>query len=184
MMPSSHRTAIAGAALLALLALAPAARPALAQNAPIATPPSVVSPPAAVLPDLAVPNSSIQIKLLCKATSLTATLSVTVYNFGNVDADLTKHPWRHIVTARVAKVNSFHQAFQGDMNQIVTSPGAGPAMLKGGATAKTTITLTNIPRSPLEVYRFDVITDPDNLVAESRENNNLTYKEALNICKI
>jgi hypothetical protein len=169
-------------ALLAL-SLASGRWAALAQNAPITTPPNVVSPPQAVLPDLGAPPGSIHIKLMCKANSLTATLSVTVYNFGKVDADLGKHPFHHIVTARVAKVNSFHQAFQGNMNQIVTSPGAGPAVLKGGKIAKTTITLTNIPRSALQVYRFEIITDPDNLVAESSETNNLTYAEALNICK-
>lgn len=179
-----RRTAFAVAAMAVLLAVAPAAHALeLAQNAPITATPNVISPPAAVLPDLWVTVSQVKISCFPKTKSVTATIKVMLRNDGNVDADLTKHPWHHIVTARVAKVTVFHTQFDGNLNQIVTSPGAGPAILKSGASVPSTITLTNVPLSHYP-YRFEIIMDPDNLVAESSEKNNLRIEDAHNPCPL
>ena len=182
-MAARHRMRVVVPALLALLAVAPARAVELAQNAPITATPNVISPPAAVLPDLWVTVSQVKIDCILKTKSVTATIKVMLRNVGNVDADLTKHPWHHIVTARVAKVTVFHTQFDGNLNQIVTSPGAGPAILKGGQSAPTTITLTNIPFSHYP-YRFEIIVDPDNLVAESSEKNNVRIQDEHNPCPL
>ena len=185
-MTSHRRMAIVLPAILALLAIAPAGGRAveLAQNAPITTAPKLILPPEATLPDLWVSVSHIKLDCMVKTNSMTATIKVMLRNDNKVDADLTKHPWHHIVTARVAKVTAVHTLFDGNLNQIVTSPGAGPAILKGGESAPSTITLTNIPRSHYPTYRFEIIVDPDNLVAESSEKNNLRIEDAFNICPL
>jgi hypothetical protein len=184
-MASHRRRAIVLPAIVALLALAPADGRAveLAQNAPITAAPKLVLPPNATLPDLWAAPIHVKLDCMVKTNSMTATIKVLLKNNNKVDADLTKHPWHHIVTARVAKVTPVHTKFDGNLNQIVTSPGAGPAILKGGESAQTTITLTNIPRSHYP-YRFEIIVDPDNLVAESNEKNNFGGKDVQNICPL
>jgi hypothetical protein len=179
-MASHHAAALV--ILAALIRFAGA--PAEAQNAPITATPNVISPPAAVLPDLWVTISQVKINCVLKTKSVTATIKVMLRNDNKVDADLTKHPWHHIVTARVAKVTAFHTQFDGNLNQIVTSPGAGPPILKGGSFAPSTITLTNIPLSHYLTYRFEIIVDPDNLVAESSEKNNLRIQDEHNPCPL
>jgi hypothetical protein len=158
--------------------------PALAQSAPITTPPKIISPPAAVLPDLWAPVWDVT--LTCVGTpSVTATFAVTIQNRDKIDADLTKHPYHHIVTARL-EVGDTGALFAGDPGQVIVSPGAGPAVLKGGAIAKTKVTITNIPRykksTSYPFYRFSIIVDPDNLVHEANESNNISTKQVFNTC--
>jgi hypothetical protein len=177
-MASHLQTAIALSAFAALLAAAPAGGYALelAQNAPVTATPNVVAP----LPDLWA--TAHMVKLTClKGQPITATFSVTVKNQAKADANLTRQPLYHIVTARMGKVSP-QQLFYDNPNQVVASPATGPVILKGGSEVKTTVTLTKIPRTNSMVYRFEIVADPDNVLAESKENNNVAYRDVQNTC--
>jgi hypothetical protein len=184
-MASPRRNVVAIAAVLLAVALPGGQSPSFAQNAPITTPPKVMTPPLAVMPDL-VAAMAWTIKLKCVGTSsVTAIISATLHNNGNADADLTKHPFHHIVTAQLLAIK-VPAGFPFDPNQVVVSPGAGPAVLKAGSSAKITVTMTNIPPATqkfvIPIYRFSLIVDPTNLVAEAREDNNVLTKQVQNTC--
>ena len=180
-MASHLRTALAVPAILALLAGAPAGAVELAQNAPVTTPPNILPPPEAVLPDLWAP--AWQVTVTCVGNSVTATFLVHFGNRTKVAVDLSRLPSRGLVTARV-EPGQYLKAFDGSLEQVVVSPGPTPPMLKGLGFANVTVKLTNIPRykTSIPIILFTVIADPDNLVTEAREDNNMFTKQANTSC--
>jgi hypothetical protein len=182
-MATHRRMAIVLPAIVALLAGAPAdgRTVELAQNAPITAAPTVVLPPAATLPDLqAIP---LDIKLTCVGKTVTATFTVPFRNLTKVDADLSRLPSRGLVTARV-EPGKFGQVFDGSLDQVITSPGPTPTVLKGMTSTNVKVTLTNIPRYKvyIPIILFSVTADPDNLVKEAREDNNGFTKQMNTPC--
>jgi hypothetical protein len=182
-MASHRRIGIVVPAIVALLAIAPAGGRAveLAQNAPITAAPKLVLPPAATLPDLQA--FALDIKLTCVGKSVTATFTVRFRNMTKVDADLSRLPSRGLVTARV-EPGKFGQVFDGSLDQVVTSPGTTPTVLKGMTSTDIKVTLTNIPRYKvyIPIILFSVTADPDNLVTEAKEDNNSYTKQVNTPC--
>src|SRR5687768_582544 len=99
-MKSRHAAAIVILAVLIQLAGAPAgAQNVPAQNAPITAAPKLILPPAATLPDLQTVSATVKLTCVLNGSSVQADIAVTIENIGKGDADLTKQPFNHFVTA-------------------------------------------------------------------------------------